>query len=261
MYQNMPFETEIRAPGGSDGDPQEAYFITGVYESSTPSTPPMIISKDLANTESSSLEGGTTAEVPLVPLCVDALPCDIDDPLPNASGSQLRSRRLSESTAASSLSSDNRSLPLRYMSATTDNLGLDNRAILKLSQSNPDIFSHHNQQDPSMTVQFTFGGLALGGAIMRQVSGTSDGGSGQESRQSNGGNTASGNWGWFEDVHEQDGQDSGSGDKKSGTLAAERNRKGTLLHFSTPFAGSLHDMAPTNKGTFNRFTFIQTLPI
>jgi len=179
------------------------------------------------------LQGGSD-DTPNVPICLDPS----DDVFPNtASGSQLRSRRLSDSTAASSLSSDNRSLPLRYMSSTADNLGFENRTVPKLSQSNPDIFSYHNQQDPSMTVQFTFGG----GVLMRQISETSgDGGSGQESRS--GGNTASGNWGWFEDVHEQDGQDSGSGDKKS-------SRKGNLLHFAPPPTGSLHEILLTNKGT------------
>lgn len=191
--------------------------------------------------DTSSIEGDKTTEVPL---CIETGPYDVDSPLPNTLGSQLRSRRLSDSTAASSLSSDNRSLPLRYMYATTDNLGLDNRIIPKLSQSNPDIFSYHNQQDPSMTVQFTFGG----GVLMRQVSEASaDGGSGFESRQSNGGNTASGNWGWFEDVHEQDGQDSGSGDKKTGAAS----RKGSLLHFAAPFTGSLQEVVSTNKGTSN----------
>jgi len=193
---------------------------------------------------SSPLQGNSDEgdKIPEVPLCIDSCPLDVDEPLPNtASGSQLRARRLSDSSAASSLSSDNRSLPLRYMSATTDNLGLENRFVPKLSQSNPDIFSYHNQQDPSMTVQFTFGG----GVLMRQISETSgDGGSGQESRQSNGGNTASGNWGWFEDVHEQDGQDSGSADKKSGAVS----RKGTLLHFAAPFTGSLQEILSTNKG-------------
>jgi len=75
------------------------------------------------------------------------------------------------------------------------------------------------------------------------------------SGSTNGGNTASGNWGWFEDVHEQDGQETASNDKNISssptTTATKKNqakKKGALLHFGDALVEPLNEIVESSRG-------------